>query len=148
MRYPGIPLGGFPHSDTSGSSLVDSSPKLFAANYVLLRPLTPRHPPCALTNLIVPSFAGRTFCSVLKVLGRRTGLRSSRSNCWPLSGFGSPKSNRRSHPALCPISQGLPQGFRLGASLPHCRTCGDEGTRTPGLLRAREALSQLSYVPF
>ena len=26
-------------------------------------------------------------------------------------------------------------------------TCGDEGTRTPGLLRAREALSQLSYIP-
>ena len=24
---------------------------------------------------------------------------------------------------------------------------GDEGTRTPGLLRAREALSQLSYIP-
>jgi hypothetical protein len=25
--------------------------------------------------------------------------------------------------------------------------CGDEGIRTPGLLRAREALSQLSYIP-
>ncbi len=24
---------------------------------------------------------------------------------------------------------------------------GDEGTRTPDLLRAREALSQLSYIP-
>ena len=26
-------------------------------------------------------------------------------------------------------------------------TSGDEGTRTPDLLRAREALSQLSYIP-
>jgi hypothetical protein len=68
MRYPGIPLGGFPHSDIPGSSLVGSSPRLLAAYYVLLRPLTPRHPPCALSNLIVPSFAGRTFCSVFKVL--------------------------------------------------------------------------------
>ena len=27
------------------------------------------------------------------------------------------------------------------------RAGGDEGTRTPGLLRAREALSHLSYIP-
>ena len=27
------------------------------------------------------------------------------------------------------------------------RTGGDEGIRTPGLLRAREALSHLSYIP-
>ena len=26
-------------------------------------------------------------------------------------------------------------------------SCGDEGIRTPGLLRARKALSQLSYIP-
>ena len=51
MRYPGIPLGGFPHSDTPGSSLVDSSPRLFAACRVLLRLLAPRHPPCALCSL-------------------------------------------------------------------------------------------------
>ena len=31
MQYPGIPPGGFPHSDISGSSLFGSSPKLFAA---------------------------------------------------------------------------------------------------------------------
>src|SRR5512135_1413743 len=43
---------GFPHSDTPGSSLDDSSPRLFAAIRVLLRPLTPRHPPYALSSLI------------------------------------------------------------------------------------------------
>ena len=44
-------LAGFPHSDISGSSLVSSSPKLFAAYHVLHRLLAPRHPPCALRSL-------------------------------------------------------------------------------------------------
>ncbi len=39
---------GLPHSDIDGSTLASSSPSLFAANHVLLRPLTPRHPPCTL----------------------------------------------------------------------------------------------------
>jgi hypothetical protein len=69
IRYPGIPLGGFPHSDTSGSSLADSSPKLFAVYHVLHRPLAPRHPPCALTILIICASAALrfAFCSVVKV---------------------------------------------------------------------------------
>src|SRR5512135_2639358 len=43
---------GFPHSDTPGSAPDDGSPRLFAAIRVLLRPLTPRHPPYALSSLI------------------------------------------------------------------------------------------------
>ena len=39
---------GFPHSDISGSLDICSSPKLIAACHVFLRPLVPRHPPCAL----------------------------------------------------------------------------------------------------
>jgi hypothetical protein len=35
---------GFPHSDISGSQPVSGSPKLFAADRVLLRLLAPRHP--------------------------------------------------------------------------------------------------------
>ena len=50
--YPGIPLGGLPHSDISGSKPADGSPKLFAVNHVLLRLLAPRHPPYALCSLI------------------------------------------------------------------------------------------------
>lgn len=42
---------GLPHSDISGSKPAGGSPKLFAANCVLLRLLTPRHPPCALNIL-------------------------------------------------------------------------------------------------
>ena len=46
-----IPFGGFPHSDISGSLLICSSPKLFAAYRVLHRLLMPRHSPCALSLL-------------------------------------------------------------------------------------------------
>ena len=42
---------GFPHSDISGSMLICSSPKLFAACHVLHRLLMPRHSPCALISL-------------------------------------------------------------------------------------------------
>ena len=47
----GIPCGGFPHSEISGSQLFCSSPKLIAAYHVLHRLLMPRHSPCALCNL-------------------------------------------------------------------------------------------------
>ena len=43
---------GLPHSDTCGSQLLCSSPQLFAALHVLLRPVIPRHPPCALFSLL------------------------------------------------------------------------------------------------
>jgi hypothetical protein len=49
--HPGITPGGFPHSDTSGSTLARSSPKHFVACHVLHRLLAPRHPPHALSSL-------------------------------------------------------------------------------------------------
>ena len=61
--------GGFPHSDISGSLLICSSPKLFAACHVLHRLLMPRHSPCALisltyystiTILVLLNYAGST----------------------------------------------------------------------------------------
>ena len=55
---------GFPHSDISGSSLICSSPKLFAACRVLHRLLMPRHSPCALSSLTSSNcdrFAGAQF---------------------------------------------------------------------------------------
>ncbi len=42
---------GFPHSDITGSTLISSSPMLFAGNRVLLRLSVPRHPPYALSVL-------------------------------------------------------------------------------------------------
>ena len=51
----GVSPAGFPHSDTHGSMDICSSPWLFAACRVFLRPLVPRHPPCALSCLTSPS---------------------------------------------------------------------------------------------
>ena len=45
-------LIGFPHSETSGSMLLSSSPELIAGLRVLRRLSMPRHPPTALSNLI------------------------------------------------------------------------------------------------
>ena len=50
---------GFPHSDTSGSQLACSSPKIFAACHVLPRRFVPRHPPCALSRLTDISLRSR-----------------------------------------------------------------------------------------
>ncbi len=51
--YLSITLGGFPHSEISGSTPVCGSPKLIAANHVLHRLLAPRHPPNALSSVII-----------------------------------------------------------------------------------------------
>ena len=56
IRYLRITIGEFPHSDISGSKLTYSSPKHFVVCHVLLQLLVPRHPPCALTNLITICF--------------------------------------------------------------------------------------------
>ena len=47
---------GLLHSDILGSKCVCHSPKLIAAYHVLRRLAMPRHPPCALSRLIVSSF--------------------------------------------------------------------------------------------
>ena len=48
-----LPRVGFPIRTSRGQWMVSSSPGLFAAAHVLLRLLAPRHPPCALSLLIV-----------------------------------------------------------------------------------------------
>ena len=50
-RMTGYCPAGLPHSDIPGSTLIFSSPRLFAACHVLLRLLMPRHSPCALSSL-------------------------------------------------------------------------------------------------
>lgn len=55
FRFPGmirLQRTGLPHSDISGSKVICTSPKLFAAYHVLLRLWEPRHPPCALNNFL------------------------------------------------------------------------------------------------
>jgi hypothetical protein len=53
VRDDRISPAGFPHSDTSGSMLVASSPELFAGCHVFHRLLLPRHSPCALNFLTI-----------------------------------------------------------------------------------------------
>ena len=60
IRSLSIPLEGLPHSDICGSTLICSSPQLFAACRVLLRLPMPRHSPCALSSLNFMSFANRS----------------------------------------------------------------------------------------
>ena len=48
---------GLPHSDIRGSRPICGSPRLFAAYRVLLRLLTPRHPPYAFRSLTFPRFS-------------------------------------------------------------------------------------------
>src|SRR5436190_9782102 len=64
-----VHLVGFPHSDTSGSTLATSSPDIFAGDRVLHRPLAPRHPPralCSLTYFQHPAgpSSGPTVCVI------------------------------------------------------------------------------------
>ena len=51
-----IQTTGLPHSDTCGSSVVGTSPQLFAAIRVLRRLAAPRHPPWTLLHLTILSF--------------------------------------------------------------------------------------------
>ena len=53
LDIPGFCPGGFPHSEISGSTPVCGSPKLIAACHVLHRLFLPRHPPCALSSLLI-----------------------------------------------------------------------------------------------
>ena len=62
----------FPHSDICGSTLICSSPQLFAACHVLLRRHVPRHPPYALCSLI---FLSSTYPHTLIRISTRLMVR-------------------------------------------------------------------------
>jgi hypothetical protein len=51
--YIQVRVIGFPHSEINGSSNLCSSPLLIAAFHVLHRLEVPRHPPYALSSLII-----------------------------------------------------------------------------------------------
>lgn len=50
-EYLRLTIGGFPHSDITGSLRAYRSPMHFVVCHVLLQLLVPRHSPCALINL-------------------------------------------------------------------------------------------------
>ena len=165
------------HSDICGSLRICRSPQLFAAYHVLLRLPVPRHSPCALLHLTffrVPkiplssriilswysyfgycSFLPKLFCSkklyfaffvylFYRVLFSFQGsvsrsLYLSRDTLVGSNGF-EPSTSRLSGARSSLLSY-EPMYFRRSPR------GGDEEVRTLDLLRARQALSQLSYTP-
>ena len=135
-------LVGCPIRKSPGQSLFSGSPKLIAASHVLHRLLTPRHPPFALSSLAIIECSQKTL-EQFKM--PKTHIHLSKIN----KGF--------------PVSQPLitdpdkfvlyPVGYQKQTKKPIPTTClllsvgGGERIRTDGLLRARQALSQLSYTP-
>ena len=117
----GMTPAGFPHSDSSGSTPVSDSPELFAARRVLLRLLLPRHPPSALCRL------NRSSSLLQKAFVSPEGSPSEKC---PFFSF--------------PIQLSMTCSVRFrGRSV----VGGDERDRTADLLLAKQALSQLSYIP-
>jgi hypothetical protein len=72
-----LPVVGFPIRRSRGQRSVSTSPGLIAAAHVLLRLLAPRHPPCALSLLIVKN----TLCTAMEFSRcTRTDVRPTRAN--------------------------------------------------------------------
>ncbi len=69
-----LPVVGFPIRKSRGQRLVSTSPGLIAATHVLLRLLAPRHPPCALSLLIVKNslLAAMEFSRCARIAFRPT----------------------------------------------------------------------------
>ena len=114
---------GSPIQKPSDLSLLSGSPRLIAASHVFHRLLAPRHPPCALSSLTINII----FAQLLQLyfhymqLSKNSVHRHITDDWWLIS---ADISNQAS-----PISG------------------GGERVRTDDLLRARQALSQLSYTP-
>ena len=168
---------GLPHSEISGSMDICSSPKVIAACHVLRRLLMPRHSPCALYSLTysryfgsrsVLNYAGNhrfTFsqncncyplllqkCSTIKIsqLSSRSSLKDlsvallfiTFNTLFSFQGamfrfLLKPDVNVQSLERFHLFSK----AYRLLLS------GGDSRDRTGDLLLARQALSQLSYIP-
>src|SRR5262245_35763640 len=85
---------GFPHSDISGSTPVCGSPKLFAAYHVLHRLPSPRHPPYALSSLIITClWRSLCVCRVCPSIFNCQRPQLFRPNCK----FGETKGRKISH---------------------------------------------------
>jgi hypothetical protein len=123
--------------------------------HALLRLLAPRHPPYALINLTRDAeklkfsrIVQLLTCTLVHQTAKRPGIPS------------------RPHqpPQICPTHRTilfqpvgklltykldtlLVQSVYLNRPFLSSASGGDEGIRTPDLLRAREALSHLSYIP-
>ena len=160
---PAITRDELPHSEITGLSLACSSPVRFVARHVLPRHWFPEHPPYALSSLTIPPSAH----------GRNAGWESP---YFTGTSFDAQDMNLRSYPGLlykfldlsasqCSdehhdtiVFHGEMSSQPTISQTPLCncqrtkmlRVCGCGGgarVRTEDLLRAKQALSQLSYTP-
>ena len=114
-------LAGLPHSEIPGSKPVCGSPELIAAYHVLLRHLSPRHSPYALSSLTIDM---------------RTHADAPRA-------FASPRTARILLGTACAFVVG--KNYRLqDIQLSKSESGGEYRARTGDLLVANQALSQLS----
>ena len=109
---------GLPHSEISGSKLVDSSPKLIAVFRVLHRLLMPRHPSCARIRL-ARIFLAYISIYVAILLNFQLPVFKDQINCLRLASL-------------------KPGALIYG---------GGRRIRTDGMLLAKQPLYQLSYTP-
>jgi hypothetical protein len=94
--------------------------------HALHRPLVPRHPPCALSNLT-------------KLISLSTRLENG--------GTGNSPVRDPSRACAAPAPPGRKSCLLRALYLSRCSHSGDERIRTAGLLLAKQALCQLSYIP-
>ena len=147
--------GVLPHSEISGSTLICSSPKLFAACHVLLRLLMPRHSPCALISLTILWFS-EELCRSQKftlarivvfypIISTIVSLLFSSSTLCCLSSFSSsfPLFSFQGADPRSKTGSKRSKGFERFDPF----SGGDNRNRTDDLLRAKQALSHLSYTP-
>ena len=146
-----LPHAGFPIRESPDQRLFAGSPRLIAGCHALHRRPPPRHPPSALSSLATNQAGGPSqtprrsppyhwaessltlfCCQRTPRLFPTTPAHSS-----PWTGQQIPLYHR-----LAPCSS-----FRGGNPPSTCKNGGGERTRTVALLRARQALSQLSYTP-
>ena len=137
-RIPRVCLGGFPHSEISGSKVICTSPKLIAACRVLHRRQMPRHPPCALVYfqyhlrssgscLPAPTpgadFSGSAVSSLKMLVSHKEYGRLVKSS--PARGRGILLIKREREEGR---NRGPFSGIRLRSRDTRCRPCGRDGS--------------------
>jgi hypothetical protein len=132
---------GFPHSDISGSTPACDSPKLFAANHVLHRLLTPRHSPCALSSLVTNllKLLIATFSVAIRRLQGRMNLNVAEVTRSPLT--------LDCVVRACDSNDVLKTRFRVVVSIPFSESCFRspvDSRRRAGILLGSPALRQES----
>jgi hypothetical protein len=141
LLVPGCPIRKSPDR-----RLLSTSPKLIAASHVLLRLLTPRHPPCALNSLVTSSWVSYLANSRSRAFAR---ARISKMHSPTRYSVVKDRSLREKRAALAVFANGpsrvtpLPNTAR--ENIP--ANGGADRDRTDDLRLAKPALSQLSYSP-